>query len=70
MNIKKKRITTLYVLVLSISILFCGCQYIKDSKNPKVISDNKGNLAKKASGTESDVADDGTFVFLRVIDVK
>lgn len=70
MNIKKKRITTLYVLILSISILFCGCQYIKDSKNPKVISNNKGNLAKKASGTESDVADDGTFVFLRVIDGK
>lgn len=70
MNIKKKRVTTLYVLVLSISILSCGCQYIKDSKNPKVISNNKGNLAKKASGTESDVADDGTFVFLRVIDGK
>ena len=68
MNIKKKRITTLYVLILSISILFCGCQYIKDSKNPKMISDNKGNLAKKASRTESDIADDGTFVFLRVID--
>lgn len=33
MNIKKKRVTTLYVLVLSISILSCGCQYIKDSKN-------------------------------------
>ena len=30
MNIKKKRVTTLYVLVLSISILSCGCQYIKD----------------------------------------
>lgn len=70
MNIKKKRVTTLYVLVLSISILSCGCQYIKDSKNPKVISNNKGNLTKKASGTESDVADDGTFVFLRVIDGK
>ena len=70
MNIKKKRVTTLYVLVLSISIVSCGCQYIKDSKNPKVISNNKGNLAKKASGTESDVADDGTFVFLRVIDGK
>lgn len=70
MNIKKKRITTLYVLILSISILFCGCQYIKDSKNPKMISDNKGNLAKKASRTESDIADDGTFVFLRVIDGK
>ena len=25
MNIKKKRVTTLYVLVLSISILSCGC---------------------------------------------
>ena len=47
MNIKKKRVTTLYVLVLSISILSCGCQYIKDSKNPKVISNNKGNLAKR-----------------------
>ena len=70
MNIKKKRTTTLYVLILSMLILFCGCQYIKDSKNPKVISNNKGNLAKKASGTESDVADDGTFVFLRVIDGK
>lgn len=46
MNIKKKRVTTLYVLVLSISILSCGCQYIKDSKNPKVISNNKGNLAE------------------------
>lgn len=46
MNIKKKRVTTLYVLILSISILSCGCQYIKDSKNPKVISNNKGNLAK------------------------
>lgn len=70
MNIKKKRTTTLYVLILSMLILFCGCQYIKDSKNQKMISDNKGNLAKKASGTESDVADDGTFVFLRVIDGK
>lgn len=68
MNIKKKRTTTLYILILSMLILFCGCQYIKDSKNQKMISDNKGNLAKKASGTESDVADDGTFVFLRVID--
>lgn len=33
MNIKKKRVTTLYALVLSISILSCGCQYINDSKN-------------------------------------
>ena len=38
MNIKKKRTTTLYVLILSMLILFCGCQYIKDSKNTKVIS--------------------------------
>ena len=35
MNIKKKRITTLYVLILSISILFCGCQYIKDLEFPQ-----------------------------------
>ena len=46
MNIKKKRVTTLYVLVWSISILSCGCQYIKDSKNPRVISNHKGNMAK------------------------
>lgn len=35
MNIKKKRVTTLYVLILSISILSCGCQYIKDLEFPQ-----------------------------------
>lgn len=40
----------------------------KDSKDTKVISGNKENIAKKATGTGVDVADDGTFVFLRTLD--
>ncbi len=40
----------------------------QDSKETKVISGNKENIAKKATGTGVDVAEDGTFVFLRVAD--
>ena len=40
----------------------------KDSKETKVISGNKENIAKKATGTGVDIADDGTFVFLRTLD--
>lgn len=40
----------------------------KDSKETKVISGNKENIAKKATGTGVDIADDGTFVFLRTAD--
>lgn len=42
----------------------------KDSKETKELSDNKEDLAKKATGTSVDVADDGTFVFLRGTDQK
>lgn len=42
----------------------------KDSKETKELSDNKEDVAKKATGTSVDVADDGTFVFLRGTDEK
>ena len=42
----------------------------KDGKETKELTENKEDLAKKATGTSVDVADDGTFVFLRSTDEK
>ena len=42
----------------------------KDSKETKECSENKEDVAKKATRTSVDVADDGTFVFLRGTDEK
>lgn len=42
----------------------------KDGKETKELTENKEDLGKKATGTSVDVADDGTFVFLRSTDEK